>query len=152
MNEKKQELIAPCGMNCGICMSYLALKNEVPKRPYIVSYCKGCRPRDKKCAFLKKRCKKLLNHEVEFCFECEDFPCESLKHLDNKYKKAYEYPYSFIKTLKMIKEIGIEETLQKLENQHTCKKCGQNLCIHNNLCYNCDKETLATMDNYRNKK
>ena len=32
----KSELIAPCGMNCGICYGYLREKNKCP----------GCRKRD----------------------------------------------------------------------------------------------------------
>ena len=66
------ELIAPCGMNCAICRSYLLAK------------CTGCRIRNKKCAFIKKRCEdnlKLLKGEVDYCFECQCFPCETLKNL-----------------------------------------------------------------------
>jgi hypothetical protein len=29
MNE---EMIAPCGMNCGVCVSYLAMKNDLKKK------------------------------------------------------------------------------------------------------------------------
>ncbi|MFC1995459.1 DUF3795 domain-containing protein [Chloroflexota bacterium] len=51
MNE---ELIAPCGMNCGICSGYLASKYDIKSKGIKMPYCIGCRPRDKKCAFLKK--------------------------------------------------------------------------------------------------
>jgi hypothetical protein len=54
------ELIAPCSMNCTIC------------RSYFLSKCAGCRIRNKKCAFIKKRCAdqfKLLKGELNYCFE-----------------------------------------------------------------------------------
>jgi hypothetical protein len=72
-----KELIAPCGMNCAICSGYLAYKNNLPKVRGKISHCKGCRPRNKQCAFLKKRCEdnlKLLRGEIDFCFECDFFP------------------------------------------------------------------------------
>jgi len=74
-----KELIAPCGMNCGICSAYLAYKNNISRK--VVSNCMGCRARNKQCAFLKKKCRddlKLLKGEIEFCFECGYFPCENL--------------------------------------------------------------------------
>jgi len=63
----EKELIAPCGMNCAVCSGYLALKNDVKAKGVRMPYCKGCRPRDKKCAFLKKRCDLLLNKQLEYC-------------------------------------------------------------------------------------
>jgi hypothetical protein len=29
-NNKRKELVAPCGMNCGICIAYLREKNKCP--------------------------------------------------------------------------------------------------------------------------
>ena len=53
-----QDLIATCGMNCGICVSYFGYAMDGNKRKLT---CIGCRPRDKNCAFVKKRCEKLSN-------------------------------------------------------------------------------------------
>src|SRR5674476_369048 len=66
------ELIAPCGMNCSVCSSYLAHKYDLRSKGVRMPYCTGCRPRDKKCAFLKKRCDLLLKHKVRFCCECSN--------------------------------------------------------------------------------
>lgn len=52
MANLSQELIAPCGMNCGICSSYLAYKNNMYGKGF--TNCTGCRARNKQCAFLKK--------------------------------------------------------------------------------------------------
>ncbi|MHB8104356.1 MAG: DUF3795 domain-containing protein, partial [Dehalococcoidales bacterium] len=52
-------LVAPCGMNCGLCSAYLAMKNDLKKLGIQRSYCAGCRPRGKNCAFMKKNCELL---------------------------------------------------------------------------------------------
>jgi hypothetical protein len=84
------ELIAPCGMNCALCSSYLALTNKLKSKGVKMPYCTGCRARNKQCAFLKKHCTRLLKVEVNFCFECPDFPCDRLKKLDDRYKSRYK--------------------------------------------------------------
>ncbi|MBG7617240.1 MAG: DUF3795 domain-containing protein, partial [Chloroflexi bacterium] len=85
----EKELIAPCGMNCAVCSSYLAKKYDVKSQGIKISYCGGCRPRDKKCAFLKKRCELLLKGKVEYCSSCEDYPCKNLKQIDKRYNTLY---------------------------------------------------------------
>ena len=50
----REELVAPCGINCAVCSNYLALENDVRAKGVRMAYCKGCRPRDKKCSFLKR--------------------------------------------------------------------------------------------------
>jgi hypothetical protein len=138
------DLIAPCGMNCAICASYLALVNDVKNRGVKMPYCAGCRPRDKKCAFLKKRCSKLLNGEVAFCYECPSFPCESLRTLDDRYKSRYRM--SMIDNLSYIKEHGMHSFLEEQAKKWKCPNCGEMICCHNGICFNCELEKL------RNKK
>ena len=40
-------LIAPCGMNCSLCVSYQASENELKKKGFGRGYCAGCLPRGK---------------------------------------------------------------------------------------------------------
>jgi len=37
----EEQLIAPCGMNCGVCVSYLAMKNDLKKKGFGKKYCAG---------------------------------------------------------------------------------------------------------------
>ncbi len=145
-----ENLFGPCGMFCGFCGSYLAKKYNVPRRRGIISYCEGCRPRNKQCSFLKKRCALLLNNEVEYCNECPDYPCNNLEKINTKYKSQFHFEYNFLETLKVIQKEGPPKVISELKKKHRCEKCGEILCIHNGLCYNCDQKTLATMKNYRN--
>ena len=147
-----EELIGPCGMFCGFCGSYLAKKYKIPRRRGIITYCDGCRPRDKQCSFLKKRCDLLLNKEVTYCNECNTYPCKNLKYINSKYKSQFAFEYNFLENLKIIKEEGFSKVISNLIKNHSCDKCGEILCIHNGLCYNCDKKTLSVMKNYLNNK
>jgi hypothetical protein len=137
MNE---ELIAPCGMNCGICSGYLAFKHETKTKSIRMPYCAGCRPREKKCAFLKKRCDRLLNKQVTFCYECPDYPCENLNHIDKRYKTLYSM--SMIENLEFIKKHGIGRFLEKEAAKWQCPECGEVICCHNGLCFNCGLDKL----------
>jgi hypothetical protein len=137
MNE---ELIAPCGMNCGVCSGYLALQHDVKSKGIKMSYCAGCRPRDKKCAFLKKQCQLLLNGQIKYCHECQDFPCYRLRGLDQRYKSLYRM--SMIENLRSIKTNGISQLLQEQEKKWKCPECGEVICCHNGLCFNCSLDVL----------
>ncbi len=111
-------LITPCGMNCGICSSYLAFRYDVKSRGIRMPYCAGCRPRNKKCAFLKKRCAILMNGEVKYCFECADFPCENLQALDRRYRTNFRM--SMISNLELIKKEGIVRLLESEAERWEC--------------------------------
>jgi hypothetical protein len=102
----KPALIASCGMNCALCSGYLALQHDVKSKGIRMPYCKGCRPRDTNCAFLKKHCTLLLNNSVELCFACQDFPCEQLTCLDKRYHTLFRM--SMIENLKYIKQKSME--------------------------------------------
>jgi hypothetical protein len=137
---QKHDLIAPCGMNCGLCASYLALKNNVKAKGVKMPYCVGCRPRKKNCAFLKKHCAKLSKEEVNFCFECTSFPCDHLITIDSRYKARYRM--SMIENLNFIKTEGMEKFLEKQDKLWKCQDCGALICCHNGICFNCGLEKL----------
>jgi hypothetical protein len=139
MEKLRGELIAPCGMNCGLCTEYLALSRGLEKSR-MLWHCKGCRPRNKQCAFIKKKCEKLGRSQVEFCIECEEFPCELIIELDKSYQKKYNY--SFIDNLEYIKEHGMEAFLRSQEEKYKCQNCGDVKCIHNGKYYSC--QTITT--------
>lgn len=135
-----KELIAPCGMNCAVCSAYMAFKYNLKNKEVKMPYCTGCRPRDKQCAFLKKRCDLLLNKKVKYCYECEDFPCTKLQHIDKRYRTFHRM--SMIENLQYIKKKGIKEFLVREEEKWKCPKCGGIICCHNGICFKCGLEKL----------
>jgi hypothetical protein len=129
------ELIAPCGMNCGICKSYLAYSRGVAKKKGEVSHCNGCLARNKNCAFVKKRCEKLRKNQIRFCFECADMPCKNLAQLDEHYHARYSM--SMIENQKEIKEKGMDEFLKNQAEKYRCPNCGDIVSVHDARCYAC---------------
>jgi hypothetical protein len=137
MNE---ELIAPCGMNCGICSGYLAARYDVKSKGIKMPYCTGCRPRNKQCAFLKKRCSLLLEGKVQYCYECDDFPCPDLIKLDTRYRTTFRM--SMVENLEYIRDNGITQFLEREDEKWRCPECGAVICCHNGICFNCGLSKL----------
>ena len=129
----KISLIAPCGMNCGICMAYLREQNKCP----------GCREVDAKKPITRvrckiKNCKVFLNDRAKFCFECDDFPCNNLEHLDKRYRTKYNM--SMIENLEYIKDYGIRKFIKNEDVRWTCSRCGGTICVHKGYCSDCGKK------------
>ena len=130
-------LVAPCGMNCNVCSSYLAWTHAIPKARGRISHCHGCGRNGKACAYLRKWCKPLKNEEVRFCFECADFPCHRLEHIDARYRTRYGA--SFIANLRTIQHKGIASFLRSQRREFRCDRCRTDvLSVHNRKCYRCD--------------
>ena len=136
----KSELIAPCGMNCAICVAYFGYTMSGTMRKHS---CQGCQSKEtsgtslsrKNCAFLKKHCELLRKNLVRFCYECDEFPCEHLKKLDNRYRRTYNM--SMIENLESIEGVGMKRFLQDQAEKYTCHQCGGSICVHTNICYRC---------------
>lgn len=141
------KLIAPCGMNCGVCINYLAMKNDLNKQGFRKSYCEGCLPRGKNCLHMGDQCGALKTGLYRFCYECTAFPCKRLKTLDKRYRTKYHL--SMIENLKVIEECGLERFIKNEEEKWNCPDCGDRICCHNGLCLKCKIETLRNNKKYR---
>jgi hypothetical protein len=143
----EKALIAPCGMNCGVCVSYLAMKVDLKKQGFRKKYCAGCLPRGEHCTFMRNQCELLGKGQVRFCYECGEFPCRRLKALDKRYRDRYHM--SMIENLETIRDHGIEGFLEREEAKWRCPECGGTICCHNGLCLNCELDTLRRNKRYR---
>lgn len=127
---KENQLVAPCGLSCGHCLLYRA-KTEPAVMERLVSGgfnkdsfpCPGCRPREGKVACSKAKydfpkvdgkCATYacaVEHAVEFCFQCPQFPCEKLQPCADL---AGELPHNLkVFYLSYIKHQGLTEFLKK---------------------------------------
>ncbi len=129
---KYANLIASCGMNCGLCIGHLR-----EKRP-----CGGCfKINDENKPIVCRSCK-IVNCEFlaetdsGFCFDCINYPCSRLKNLDKRY--STKYGMSMIENLSYIKKQGLEEFLTIEEEKWKCKVCGAGLSVHRDFCLNCN--------------
>ncbi len=143
----KENLIAPCGMNCSICIAYQFRDKDLNKQGFRKKYCPGCIPRGENCTHMGAKCELLGKGKVRFCYECEVFPCKRLKSLDKRYVTKYQM--SMIENLEFIKKYGMERFLKKEEEKWRCTECGDVKCCHNGLCLNCNLDTLLQNKKYR---
>ncbi len=87
--EDRLKLVAPCGIDCGICELHICkdnpqlfdylLANGIPEEKIP---CKGCREIEGDCPALVKKCptyKCISEKRISFCFECDEFPCTKLQ-------------------------------------------------------------------------
>ena len=97
MSEELKKWHAPCGIYCKRC-------------PGVKVYnCKGCREQSGQISKLPvcKTYECVTNKGYEFCYECEDFPCEMLQPIVNF--EIFVPHNSKLYNLVMIKKLGLEE-------------------------------------------
>ncbi len=129
------KLIAPCGMNCRLCLGYIRDKNRCP----------GCRivdRKDSKKSEYRNRCNirnchLIKNGTLKYCCHgCGEFPCNRLKQLDKRYRG--KYGMSMMDNLKMIDDLGIRHFIKNQKEKWTCPKCGEMICVHRPVCLSCE--------------
>ena len=131
---KYQGMIAPCGMNCGLCIGHLR-----EKRPCGGCFTKHDENKPKVCrSCVIVNCDLLAQTESGFCYDCPKFPCTRLKNLDARYRKNYRM--SMLENLAYIEEHGLEAFLKNEEERWKCKHCGAGLSVHRDFCLVCKAE------------
>jgi hypothetical protein len=127
--------IAPCGMNCSLCLAYQRDKNN----------CAGCNGHEKNkpkhCTVCYIRnCGELIQTGSDFCSSCFKFPCKRLQQLDTRYRT--KYGMSMIQNLQTIKLHGINKFTDMEITKWTCRACGSLLCVHRETCQHCGNKKV----------
>ena len=134
-----------CGLYCGSCpflmasrrdeLDVIAERLEKDKKEL---FCEGCKGEQvsvfcKKCGI--KQC--ALDHQVEFCFECDEYPCEKLQNFKND-----DHPHHsvILKNLDSLKELGLEKWLELQQKLWSCQKCGTPFSWYDEKCQECGSE------------
>lgn len=132
-------LIAPCGMDCAICMGFL----RDPREKNVCLGCNGDEARKpESCRACRiKECPQLERPEAAldgqaFCFVCAK-PCTRLKQLDKRYRSRYGM--SMLDNLASIRELGLEEFVARERVRWTCPGCGGVICVHRQDCVYCGR-------------
>jgi hypothetical protein len=123
-------LIAPCGMNCGLCYAYQRDHKKCP----------GCRGNDQGKPKTRANCRiKLCGNrpagKPDFCGNCPGFPCERLCRLNRRYRT--KYAMSMIENLMQLADLGLARFLKRERNKWVCPGCGSLLCVHKHCCLQC---------------
>ena len=113
-------MTAPCGLDCFNCPMYLAGQDEELRRkisqrtnlPMEQAMCQGCRNQGGIMDFWgwTEPCQAyqcISKKGYDFCYECEDFPCD---HLHPYADRANEVPHNTkVFNLCLIKKMGLEK-------------------------------------------
>lgn len=123
-------MIAPCGMNCGLCQAFIRDKNVCP----------GCRGSDdlkakSTLACHIKNCRLIKTQKAKYCFECGEYPCDRLDHLDHRYRTKYSM--SMIENLGYIRQFGIRRFVAQEKERWACPQCDKKRCVHKANCIHC---------------
>jgi hypothetical protein len=118
-----KKLIAPCGMNCALCLAHLREKNP----------CHGCNDAEQNKPKTRAHCKLRLctKRKGKFCFDCTDFPCDRLQHLDERYRTRYGM--SMVDNLEYLKQFGMAKFI--FHEQQRWVKGDKIYCVHKHKYY-----------------
>ena len=137
MTEKSDRwLISVCGLNCAKCDMYQAGHGNEKLRDEIVEWfrkerneivkpeqirCEGCRGSLE--THWSPDCKMMLcakKKALQYCFQCEDFPCNILKKFGSDGMSHHKRTFD---NLKKMKEIGLERWIAEQQKRGTCVFC-----------------------------
>jgi hypothetical protein len=123
-------MIAPCGMNCALCLAHLREKKPCP----------GCHGSDinkpNHCVVCKiKNCEHLGASKPAYCFECGQGSCRRLKQLDKRYRT--KYGISMLENLEKIGKLGLQRFIEGEKQRWRCQNCGGTICVHKENCLFC---------------
>lgn len=114
-------LVAPCGIDCGVCELYLARYNTELMDHLIASGfsedvlpCDGCRVNRGKCPILPFNCATYECADekgVAYCSECSEFPCHKLMPCIDKAEKLQHNMKTY--NLALIKKNGVKAFIQQ---------------------------------------
>lgn len=138
--------IAPCGMNCSLCVAYQFHNKDLNSKGFSKKSCPGCINCGQHCLHMGHKCELLKQGKVRFCFECVQYPCKMLQRLNKRYKDKYHM--SMIENLEMFRSEGMDVFLKKQQLLWTCNVCKTEICCHNGLCLTCDLQVLLDNKKY----
>lgn len=137
------ELLAPCGVPCFACPSYLK------------GTCNGCRSEAPQKRSSKYGCKIrsccLATKSFQLCNECDEVPCKNFHqkllktHLD---EASYAYRRDTLGHFRLIQRVGLQRALSILDDRWSCSNCGGRIQFYVYTCFHCGSNFLDELQNY----
>ena len=138
-----KELLAPCGLYCGVCAIYMAHRDDNQKFKEVLApvygatpeqivcqgcmsdelfvYCESCRIRT--CA---------VGKGYLGCHECDGFPCEYINDVPLEVGQKV-----MARAIPQWRELGTEKWVELEEMRYHCPNCGYELFRGAKRCRNC---------------
>lgn len=142
-----KDLAAICGLFCVACDNFidtvenqekLAKKAEKNGRSLEDCLCRGCRS-DTLNYFCRENCYMKACAEkkkVDFCGECDEFPCAELK----EFQAARPHRIELWKNHERIVEAGFETWHSEMLEHYSCPQCGTINSAYDLRCRECGAE------------
>ncbi|MBI5250138.1 MAG: DUF3795 domain-containing protein [Desulfomonile tiedjei] len=140
---KKKELLAPCGLYCGVCGVFIAHRDHNEKFKERLSTVYGCSPEDivcegclsentfKYCRVCPiKTCTGQKNYQG--CHQCGDFPCTIIENFPLPVGKKV-----ILRAIPTWRELGTEIWVEQEELRYHCPHCGFELFRGAKRCREC---------------
>lgn len=140
-----QDLLAPCGLYCGVCGVYIATKDDSEKfkerlsavynlPPEEIS-CQGCLS-DMRFLYCQvcpiRTCAEQKGYQG--CHECQDFPCGLIEDFPLPVGKRV-----ILRAIPMWRELGTEKWVAAEEERYHCPHCGYRLFRGAKRCRRCKR-------------
>jgi len=146
-SKELKNLLAPCGLYCGVCGIYYATKNNNDKLRKKLAKAYWCKKSSINCNgclsdnrfFFCKTCKIrncVMEKKISGCHECDDFPCKFIE----------QYPYNLAKEYMLIstqvrRNLRNDELWIRWEEENwKCKNCGEITFRGAKRCPKCKEE------------
>ncbi len=138
-----KELLAPCGLYCGVCGVYMAsrdnyqkLKEKLAKAfgvtPEQIT-CKGCLS-DEKFVYCQaceiRTC--VMGNQIEGCHQCDDFPCKLIDDFPVPVGKKV-----ILRSIPARKQLGTDKCVIEEETRYSCPRCNDQLFRGARRCGSC---------------
>lgn len=143
----ERELLAPCGLYCGVCGILIAHRDNNEKfKERLASFygvktediaCEGCLSEERfvfcqSCAI--RSC--ISDRGYEGCHECDDFPCTFIDDFPVPVGKKV-----ILRAVPRRREIGTEKWVEEEEKRYVCPHCGHSQFRGAKRCRSC-KESV----------
>ena len=145
--EDKKRLSAVCGLFCPSCTVFIGT-NEEPQRleaiadrfgqPVEAWRCQGCRS-EKRSYYCENMCHMATcaaEKGLEFCGECEAYPCEELK----KFQAERPHRIELWESQERIAEVGFFQWFEERMAHYSCPDCGTINSAYDLACRACGRE------------
>ena len=141
-----KELLAPCGLYCGVCGVYIAHRDDnVKLKGKLAGFygvtpedlaCKGCLS-DQRSSFCSscsiREC--VSDKGIDGCHQCDDFPCDFINNFPVPVGKKV-----ILRAVPNRKEIGTEKWVEEEHKRYHCPGCGIELFRGAKRCRSCKTE------------
>ena len=147
-----RELLAPCGLYCGVCGAYLATRDDNDKLRQGMARVYRCAPEDINCRgclsdLRFKHCEVCVIRDcaqtknLTGCHQCDEFPCDKIEALSAAFPDT-PAGREVRRAIDAWRNLGDEAFVAAEEARWTCRSCGARLMRGQMRCNHCQTELV----------